>query len=118
MKNILKIEEIAMFLLSIFLFLQLDYSGWWFAALILTPDLSMLGYLINPKVGAYTYNFTHLKGVAVAVAALGIYTGNSVLQAAGIILFGHTSMDRIFGYGLKYSDSFNNTHLGRIGKSK
>nr|WP_317038961.1 DUF4260 family protein [Urechidicola croceus] len=34
----------------------------------------------------------------------------------GIILFGHASFDRMLGYRLKNSDSFNNTHLGKIGK--
>jgi hypothetical protein len=37
-----------------------------------------------------------------------------VMQLAGVILFGHSSMDRIFGYGLKYSDSFQHTHLGML----
>ena len=36
----------------------------------------------------------------------------------GIILFGHASMDRVFGYGLKFGDNFHHTHLGWIGKLK
>ena len=36
---------------------------------------------------------------------------------AAIILYGHASMDRIFGYGLKFNDSFHHTHLGWIGKA-
>ena len=31
-------------------------------------------------------------------------------------LFGHSSFDRIMGYGLKHEDAFQNTHLGKIGK--
>jgi hypothetical protein len=38
------------------------------------------------------------------------------LQLIGVILLGHSSLDRALGYGLKYEDSFQNTHLGRIGK--
>jgi len=34
------------------------------------------------------------------------------------IMLGHASLDRILGYGLKHLDSFNNTHLGIIGKKK
>lgn len=34
---------------------------------------------------------------------------------AGVILFAHASMDRIFGYGLKYADDFKHTHLQEIG---
>jgi hypothetical protein len=41
---------------------------------------------------------------------------NQAFLIAGIVLFGHSAFDRILGYGLKYPDSFNNTHLGRIGK--
>ena len=118
MKNILKLEEIALFLFSIFLFYQLNYSWWWFVALLLTPDLSMLGYLVNSKIGAYAYNLAHHKGVALMVMLAGAYFSNTHLEFAGIILLAHSSMDRIVGYGLKYTDSFNNTHLGTIGKSK
>lgn len=35
----------------------------------------------------------------------------------GIILFGHSNMDRIFGCGLKYADSFRHTHLGMLGST-
>ena len=27
-----------------------------------------------------------------------------------------SSLDRVFGYGLKHEDAFRNTHLGRIGR--
>jgi hypothetical protein len=48
------------------------------------------------------------------VYVLGIVLSLPVMQLAGVILFGHSSMDRIFGYGLKYSDSFQHTHLGML----
>ncbi|MES2133338.1 MAG: DUF4260 domain-containing protein [Bacteroidota bacterium] len=118
MKNIIKLEELAMFLFGIYLFNQLHYSWWWFPALILLPDLSMMGYLVNQKIGGYFYNFAHHKAIALVAYIAGIYFHNSPLQLAGIILFAHSSMDRMFGYGLKYSDSFHNTHLGMIGKNK
>lgn len=31
-------------------------------------------------------------------------------------LLGHSSFDRVLGYGLKHEDAFQNTHLGRIGR--
>jgi hypothetical protein len=40
-----------------------------------------------------------------------------VLALAGVIIFAHSSLDRALGYGLKFSDSFTNTHLGRIGRA-
>lgn len=115
MNRLLKLEEAGQFLLSILLFNQLDYAWWVFPACILLPDLSMFGYVFNTKTGAWIYNFFHHKLVAVILLACGYGFDNSLLTLSGVILFGHSAMDRIFGYGLKYTDSFKNTHLGWIG---
>ncbi|MBK9792739.1 MAG: DUF4260 domain-containing protein [Sphingobacteriales bacterium] len=114
MKNVLKLEELAMLALSIVLFNQLHFVWWWFLVLFFAPDISMLGYLVNTKIGAYSYNFFHHKAVAIAVGLLGFYLQNEIYMLTGIILFGHSSFDRILGYGLKYTDSFKNTHLGKL----
>lgn len=116
MKTALKLEELFMFGFSIFLFSKLDYAWWWYPVLLFTPDLSMIGYIVNPRVGAWTYNLVHFKGLGLAMYVLGIALTNPTLQLAGVILFGHSSMDRILDYGLKYPDSFQHTHLGMIGK--
>ncbi|MEP1034148.1 DUF4260 domain-containing protein [Ekhidna sp.] len=114
MKNLLKMEELAMFLLSIYLFSLLDYAWWIYLFFILTPDIGMLGYLVNPRLGATAYNLFHHKGIALIVGFLGFWWGIVELQLVGVILFGHASMDRIFGYGLKFSDNFKHTHLGNL----
>ncbi len=114
MNAIIKIEELFMFLASIVLFNQTDYSWWVFLALILAPDIGMLGYVISTKVGAVVYNIFHHKGIAIAILCLGWYFKKPIVELSGIILFGHASMDRIFGYGLKFSDSFKHTHLGEL----
>lgn len=106
-----------MFLLGIYLFSELQFSWWWFLVLILTPDVSMLGYVVNSKTGMTLYNLFHHKGIAVLVYLLGVYFNSQVIQLIGLILFSHASMDRIFGYGLKYSSSFHDTHLGKIEKN-
>jgi hypothetical protein len=116
MNNLLKLEELGQFLLSIVLFNQLDYAWWVFPACLLLPDLSMIGYLAGTKIGAWLYNFFHHKFVAITVLILGFWLNNPLITLAGIILFGHSAMDRIFGYGLKFNDNFKNTHLGWIGK--
>ena len=116
MKNVIKLEELAMLGLGIYLFSLLPYDWWLFVVFFLAPDLGMLGYLVNSKVGAFTYNLFHHKGIAIAVYLLGIFTASTILMFAGIILFAHSSFDRLLGYGLKYIDNFKNTHLGLIGK--
>ena len=116
MKNVIKFEELGMFCLSIILFNILGYHWWLFVILILLPDISMLGYLANPRFGATLYNIFHHKGLAVILYLIGTYTFNYDLLLAGIIIFGHSSLDRFLGFGLKYSDAFKHTHLGMIGE--
>ena len=116
MKTIIKLEEAALFILGIFLFNRLNFEWWWFLVFILAPDLSMLGYLFGNKSGAFFYNVFHHKGIALLIYGLGYYLVIETIQLAGIILFSHSAMDRIFGYGLKYEKGFKYTHLGEIGK--
>lgn len=116
MRKLLKFEEVGQFLLAIVLFGQLNYPWWFFPAFLLLPDLSMIGYFLNNRFGAWIYNFFHHKLVAIIIMVAGYYTGVPVVSLVGVILLAHSSMDRIFGYGLKYNDSFNHTHLGMIGK--
>ena len=106
-----------MFALALLMFeQQCTLSWWWFWGCLLLPDLSMLGYLANARAGAYTYNFFHHKGVALLVFFTGTWFVYEPLVFAGILLFAHSSMDRVFGYGLKLVSGFQDTHLGRIGK--
>jgi len=118
MKFLLKSEEVAIFLLCLFLFSRLDFAWWWFPALLLLPDIGMIGYMAGPRIGAYTYNFFHHRLVASSVACYALTCGNDHWKLAAIILFAHISFDRALGYGLKYPDGFSNTHLGTIGRPK
>tara|TARA_R100001369_G_scaffold92902_1_gene141202 strand:- start:23855 stop:24205 length:351 start_codon:yes stop_codon:yes gene_type:complete len=116
MNIILRLEEFGMLLLGILAFSFLPFVWWWFLVFILVPDIGMLGYLFGSKVGAFSYNLFHHKGVAVLIGVIGIYLNSTYMQLAGIILFSHASFDRLFGYGLKYEKGFKFTHLGKIGK--
>lgn len=116
MKTSLKLEELGMFLLGIYGFALLDFPWWWFLVLLLAPDIGALGYLLGNKLGAICYNLFHHKGIAILVYFVGIYVGSEVLQLIGTIIFSHASLDRMFGYGLKYENGFKYTHLGKIGQ--
>jgi hypothetical protein len=115
MKKLLQAEELALFVACLFYFPAFQFSWWWFAACILLPDLSMVGYLVNSRVGAICYNIFHHRGIAILVFAAGVLWSSVALQFLGFILFSHATMDRIFGYGLKYEKGFRFTHLGIIG---
>ena len=120
MKNILRAEDTAMAALGIYFLTihNLHLSVWIWLLLFFSPDISMLGYLVNAKVGAITYNIFHHKAIAITLVGLGFFMKIEVVMVIGILLFAHSSFDRMMGYGLKYYSSFNDTHLGKIKKDK
>jgi len=118
MKGTLKLEELLMLALSMYGLYEMEASGWLYLLLALGPDISMLGYLGGNKIGALCYNLFHHKGIAIILFLLGIKLDSDPLFLSGVILFGHSSLDRFFGYGLKYEKGFKYTHLGMIGKNE
>lgn len=111
MKQLVKLEELALFLFSIYLFSTLSFTWWLYPALLLAPDLSMIGYSANTKVGAFVYNLIHHRAWAYLLIVLGASFTNELISLAGIILLGHSSLDRVCDYGFKYGDNFKRTHL-------
>lgn len=118
MKSLLKFEELAEMLLALFVFAHLSYAWWVLPATFLLPDLSMIGYIAGPRVGAICYNLVHHKALAVAVGVTGWVMGQPLLVLAGTVLLFHSAFDRLLGYGLKYATGFKNTHLGGMGVSQ
>lgn len=110
----IKIEEIAITAVAIyFLYMyNLGLPVWVWVILFFSPDLSMLGYLVNSRIGALTYNLFHHRAIALVVAAIGFFTHMDVLLTGGILLLAHSSFDRMLGYGLKFPDNFKHTSLG------
>jgi hypothetical protein len=90
----------------------------WFVVLLLAPDVSMVGYLRGPHPGAIAYNVAHNWATGGIVIGIGLAISLPALTLAGVLLVAHTGMDRALGYGLKYPTSFQDTHLGRIGRRR
>jgi hypothetical protein len=100
-KTLIKLEELTLVVLAFYLFLALDYAWWWFPLLFFAPDVGMIGYLINSKLGAVTYSFSHHKALAILLYLFGGFTQLPVLQLAGLVMFGHSSLDRALGFELQ-----------------
>ena len=111
MKKLIKIEELLFFLGSIYLFTLLSYEWWLFLVLLFVPDVSMLAYLYSKRMGAIMYNVVHHRAVGIIILLLGHIQSIEWVMLMGLILFSHSSLDRVFDYGLKYSDDFKHTHL-------
>lgn len=118
MKSLLKLEELAEALFALLVFSRLPYAWWVLPATFLLPDLSMVGYLAGPRVGAFCYNLAHHKALAWSVGIAGWWLNQPGLLLAGTVLLLHSAIDRLLGYGLKYTTGFRDTHLGRVGGNK
>jgi hypothetical protein len=114
----LRLEGLAAAVVSALFYAHTGASWWMFAALWLLPDLSMLGYLGGPKLGARIYNAIHSYVTPATLAATSILLGSSVLLPYALIWINHIGVDRLMGYGLKYPMGFGWTHLGRVGRAK
>lgn len=113
---ILKSEALAALAAGVALWLANDGSPLWLLPALLLPDISAAGYVVNPRVGALTYNAVHNWALAIAVLGIGWWLASVPVLLAGSVLLAHVGMDRALGYGLKLPSSFQDTHLGRIGR--
>lgn len=94
--------------------LPVSWPWWIWPLAVLAPDLSMLGYLGGPRLGAAAYNLAHSYGTGALLVLVGlVWTG--VLVPVGLVLLVHAGADRALGFGLKAPTAFRDTHLGRLG---
>jgi hypothetical protein len=114
-RNILRLEGLAAAALSAVLYARTGASWWLFAALWLTPDLSMVGYLYRPCWGARIYNAIHSYLAPSTLALMALLLRNEALLPFALIWINHIGVDRFLGYGLKYSEGFKFTHLSGRG---
>jgi hypothetical protein len=114
----LRLEGLAAVALSAVFYARTGASWWLFAALWLVPDLSMLGYLAGPKLGARIYNAIHSYVTPATLAVTGVLLKSPAILPYALIWMNHIGVDRVMGYGLKYPDGFKFTHLGTLGGSK
>lgn len=112
---LLRLESLAALVFGVTAYAMLGQSWVLFAVLFLAPDLFMAGYLVSPRVGAWTYNAVHTYVTPALFAASAFVFGPIAFGIAGIWV-AHIGMDRLLGYGLKKETGFDDTHLGRIGK--
>jgi len=113
---LLRLEGAAVLAASVYLYLDFGRSWLLFALLLFVPDVGMLGYLVDTRIGAIAYDAFHTLVGPTALLVVGVASDSTVLTAVAIIWFAHIGLDRALGYGLKYADGFHHTHLGTIGR--
>lgn len=119
MKITLKLESLGLFLLFTVVYFYLFPGTWGFyLALFFIPDVSFILFVITKKLGAIAYNIFHHQGVMALLLMFGFWLKEDTVIKIALIFLAHSTFDRVAGYGLKYFDSFDHTHLGWVGKSK
>lgn len=112
----LRIEASVVCTASVWVYAQSGRGWGLFAALILVPDVSLVGYLGGPRVGAAVYNAVHSYAAPLLLALWSAGTGRGDWLPLLAIWTAHNALDRAVGYGLKYPTSFGETHLGLVGR--
>ena len=113
-KKVIHAEYGAAFILLLFIYVNLEFSLWWFFLLLFVPDVMMAGYLVNTKVGAALYNLGHNLVLPIICVGVSFYFSSETGLMLALIWLAHILMDRFLGYGLKYSQSFKETHMQKI----
>lgn len=112
----LRLEGLAVAMLSAIFYARTGASWWLFAALWLLPDLSFLAYLDGPRLGSYCYNAVHSYLLPAVLVTAALLLRQAPLLPFALLWFNHIGVDRLLGYGLKYPGGFGFTHLGKLGK--
>lgn len=108
------VEGAVVFALALLLYWRLNGNWLLFVVLLLAPDLGMLGYVRNTRLGAATYNLFHTYSVPLLVAATGLLSGVDLAVQLALIWVAHIAADRAMGFGLKYPTEFKDTHLQHL----
>jgi len=112
--GLLRLEGAVVFTIALVLYGRLDSDWWLFVLLFFVPDVSMIGYVINTRIGATIYNLVHVYALPAILGLVGLFTINALLVSGSLIWFAHIGLDRLLGFGLKYPTVFKDTHLQRV----
>lgn len=110
----LKLEGLVLAALMVVLTREAGQSLWFLPATFLLFDVSMIGYMFNKKVGAFTYNLVHNSVLPTLLLIAGILLSVRSIEIWAYTWLFHVGIDRALGYGLKHKTSFKHTHLGKL----
>lgn len=111
---VIRLEALFIFILSLYCYFLLGESWLLFFLTWIFPDVGMIGFLRDKKIGTIFYNLTHTYLVSLSFIIAGFIFDQNLLLALGIIFTNHIGLDRFLGFGLKYSSGFKDTHIQKL----
>jgi uncharacterized protein DUF4260 len=107
----LRAEGLTLFATALLLYPATHQPWWLVPAVILLPDLFMIGYVGGSRLGAAVYNAGHSYLLPALMSLAGLAGHHPLVLALGLLWLAHIGMDRLAGFGLKYDSGFQHTHL-------
>ena len=113
---LLRLEALLVLLIALICYAGLHGSWLLFVALLLVPDVSLLGYLVegNGRFAATFYNALHCYAVPLTVALIAWRSHSVLCERIAVIWVAHIALDRFIGFGLKYAQAANPTHMQSV----
>lgn len=111
---LLRFEAVVLAGAALVLYFHLDYNVLALVALLVAVDLSLLGFLLGPRLGTFTYNLAHTTAFPLILGAIGVLGDGSIAIQVALAWLAHIGVDRALGFGLKYPSAFSDTHLQRV----
>lgn len=99
----LRLEGLVLLVVASMLYFVNGWSVWHFLLLFLLPDISLLAYLKNSKIGDFTYNLGHTFTTPFVVMSLTALLNEPFGYKFGLIWLAHIGFDRFLGFGLRPS---------------
>lgn len=118
-RMLLRIEGLILFAVATAGYFALSGHPWWlYFVLFLVPDLALIVFAVDRRTGAIVYDALHTTVGPLVLLALMFATSATLWGALAAIWLAHIGIDRAIGYGLRYPDTPDMTHLGPVGALK
>lgn len=111
-RNALRLEGLVVFAAATIAYWQTGGTWWVYFVLFLWPDLSFIVYAMNKRAGVLAYDAVHTYTGPLVLGTLAFFAGWAPVLLFALIWAAHIGLDRLVGYGLRYPDAPDVTHLG------
>jgi len=113
-KKTIRLEYLTILLFLVYTYFSQKYSLWLFLIFLFVPDIAIVFYKINSRIGSIAYNIIHTYTIPIILVIINnLFFENTIMLTICLIWMSHISMDRFVGYGLKY-DNFKETHIQKL----
>ena len=98
---LMRLEGLALLAAAVALYAHQGYGWLALVLLLVAPDLALVSYLLNRRVGAVVYNLVHTLTLPLVLGVFGVWTGQPLWTQVALGWVAHIGMDRTLGLPLR-----------------